>query len=82
MFLKKYENKKNNVVGELIKKYRIEQKLTKVEVSKRLQLHAVYIDHTELNRMETGKMIIKDFELIALCKVLNIDYEKLKNTIE
>jgi len=82
MFLKKYENKKNNVVGELIKKYRIEQKLTKVEVSKRLQLHAVYIDHTELNRMETGKMIIKDFELIALCKVLNIDYEKLKNTID
>lgn len=80
--MKKYENKKNNVVGELIKKYRIEQKLTKVEVSKRLQLHAVYIDHTELNRMETGKMIIKDFELIALCKVLNIDYEKLKNTID
>jgi len=80
--LKKYENKKSNVVGELIKKYRIEQNLTKVEVSKRLQLHAVYIDHTELHRMEIGKMIIKDFELIALCKVLNIDYEKLKNTIE
>lgn len=80
--MKKYENEKSNVVGELIKKYRIEQNLTKVEVSKRLQLHAVYIDHTELHRMEIGKMIIKDFELIALCKVLNIDYEKLKNTIE
>ena len=27
-------------------------------------------------------MIVKDFELIGLCKVLEIDYEELKNTIE
>ena len=56
--------------------------LSKVEVCKRLQLHAVYLDGTELKRMEDGKMIIKDFELIALCKVLNIEYDKLKNSIE
>lgn len=56
--------------------------MTKVEVCNQLQLHAVYLDVTELNRMETGRMIIKDFELIALCKVLNISYSDLKNTIE
>lgn len=47
-----------------------------------LQFHAVYIDNTELHRIETGRMIVKDFELIALCKVLDINFEHLKNTIE
>ena len=80
--LKKYENNKNNVVGKLIRKYRENNNLTKVELCKRLQLHAVYIDSTELKRMEDGRMIIKDFELIALCKELNIDYNELKNLID
>lgn len=79
--MKKYDNK-SNVMGELVKAYRTKLGLSKVEVCQRLQLHAVYIDGTELKRMEEGEMIIKDFELIALCKVLNIDYEELKNTIE
>lgn len=80
--LKKYENTKSNVIGKLIKEYRKKKKLKKVEVCKQLQLHAVYIDTTELKRIEDGKMIVKDFELIAFCKVLDIDYEELKNTIE
>lgn len=80
-FLKKYENKKHNVIGNLIKEYREKQNLNKLDVCKQLQLHAVYIDMTELKRIEDGKMIVKDFELIAFCKVLNIDYNDLKNTI-
>lgn len=79
--MKKYENK-SNVIGVLIKQYRKNNKLKKVEVCKQLQLHGVYIDTTELKRIEDGKMIVKDFELIAFCKVLNIDYNELKNTIE
>ena len=79
--MKKYENK-NNVIGNLIKDYRIRQGLSKSELCRRLQLHAVYLDITELNRMEEGRMIIKDFELIGLCKVLEIDYDDLKKSIE
>ena len=56
--------------------------LSKSEVSRRLQLHAIYLDRTELNRIETGRMIVKDFELIGLCKVLDIDYKKLITLIE
>lgn len=80
--LKKYEDKKSNVIGNLIKDYRKNKKLKKVEMCKQLQLHAVYIDSTELKRIEDGKQIVKDFELIAFCKVLDIDYEELKNTID
>ena len=79
--MKKYENK-NNVLGDLVKNYRKSKKLSKSEVSRRLQLHAVYVDRIQLYRMETGQMIIKDFELIALCKVLNIPFDELNNIIE
>lgn len=78
--MKKYEGK-SNVIGEIIKEYRIKKKLSKNELSRQLQLHAVYIDRTELNRMETGRMIIKDFELIALFETLDIPFEKLHNLI-
>lgn len=79
--MKKYENQAN-VAGNLVKKCRENLGLSKSEVCRRLQLHAVYMDRTQLNRIETGRMIVKDFELISLCKVLNINYEELKNTIE
>lgn len=80
--MKKYENKKSNVVGNLIKDYRKKKNLKKVEMCKQLQLHAVYIDSTELKRIEDGRQSVKDFELIAFCKVLDINYEELKNTID
>lgn len=79
--MKKYENK-NNVIGNLIKEYREKANLSKSELSRQLQLHAVYIDRTELVRMESGRMIIKDFELIALCKVLKIPFNILADLIE
>ena len=76
--MKKYEDKRN-VIGNLVSEYRIKKDLTKVQLSKLLQLHAVNLDHTEIQRIETGRMIVKDFELIALCIVLDINYEDLKN---
>lgn len=80
--MKKYEGKKSNVIGNLIKKYREEKGLEKIEVSRLLQLHAVYLDSTELKRIEDGTQIVKDFELIGLCKVLDVNYDDLKNYIE
>ena len=80
--MKKYGNEKSNVVGILIKEYREKKKLKKKELCELLQLHAVYVDSTELKRIEEGNQILKDFELIAFCKVLAIDYEELKSTID
>ncbi len=79
--MKKYNNQ-SNVIGDLIYKCRKNKDLSKVELSRQLQLHAVYLDSTEIKRIETGKMIVKDFELIGLCKVLDINYNDLKNLIE
>lgn len=73
--MKKYENKAN-VIGELLLEHRNKKGLSKEEVCRRVQLHGVYIHRVELYRMEKGLSIIKDFELIALCDVLDIDYNK------
>ena len=79
--MKRYENK-INVIATLIENYRETNKLSKSELSRRLELDAVYIDRSELYRMEEGRMIIKDFELIALFKVLEIPFSKLKDLVE
>lgn len=78
--MKKYEEQAN-VTGSIIKKARLKKKLSKSEVCRRLQLHAVDIDRIQLYKMEEGFMSIKDFELLALRKVLNISFEDLDNTI-
>lgn len=57
--MKKYDNK-SNVMGELVKAYRTKLGLSKVEVCQRLQLHAVYIDGTEL------KHLYENFHYVSL----------------
>ena len=80
--LKKY-NDKANVIGTLLKEHREKLGLTKEDVCRKVQLHGVYIHRVELYRMDQGISIIKDFELIALCDVLDIDYYKeVKGLIE
>lgn len=79
--MKKYENRPN-VVGKILTEYRKKRNLSKEDVCRKLELHGVNIDRVQLYRMENEQMIVKDFELLALCKVLDINYEELKNTIE
>ena len=80
--MKKYENLKNNVVGSLVKKYREKRGLSKINLCRLLQLHAIYLDSTELKRIEDGQMIVKDFELIGFSKVLKIPYSEIEDLIE
>lgn len=78
--IKRYENK-FNIVGEAFKEARESQNLSKAEVCRRLQFYAVNIEPTELQRIETNRLIVKDFVLLALCEVLNIDANSLKEKL-
>lgn len=75
IFLKKY-NEKANVIGNVLLEHRKAKGLSKSEVCRGLELYGVYIHRVELYRMEMCISIVKDFELIALCDVLDIDYNK------
>lgn len=79
--MKKF-NEYRNIIGPLLKEHREQKNYTKTELSHKLELLGVELDRFELYKIETAKKSVKDFELIALCIVLDIKMEELKNQFE
>lgn len=79
--IKKYKEKKN-IAGPLIKESRKKVHMTKSELCKKLELQGVYINRDELLLMEKNQLMIKDFEMVAISKILDIDLNKLKSYLE
>lgn len=79
--MKKFNNCRN-VIGDLIKKHREEKHYTKTELYHKLELLGIELDRFELYKIETAKTSVKDFELIGLCIVLDINFEELKKLVE
>ncbi len=79
--MKRFNNSRN-VIGSTLKKYRELRHFTKSELSSKLELLGIELDRFELYKIEVGKKSVKDFELIGLCIVLNIDFEELKKIVE
>lgn len=78
--MKQY-NDKPNVVGPLLKSARLTKGYTRVDLSAKLELLGINISGEELYRMESQHMIIKDFELLALCHVLDVKIDDFKELI-
>ena len=70
-------NNKSNISGNLIKQIREDKGISKEDLCKQLQLLGINIDRVHLYRIENGRVILKDFELIAICKILNINMDQL-----
>lgn len=79
--MKKF-NEYRNIIGSLVKEHREQKNYTKTELSQKLELLGVELDRFELYKIETAKKSVKDFELIALCMVLDIKMDELKNQFE
>ena len=80
MKIKKYNNQRN-VAANIIADARISKNMTRKQLSEKLELIGIDISGEELYRMENKLMLIKDFELIAIAKILNIDLNTLKDLI-
>lgn len=70
-------NGKSNVIGKNIKKYRELRSLTQRELSNKIALLGIDIYHSDISQIENQKLLLKDFEIIAICKVLNVTYDQL-----
>ena len=79
--MKKFNNYRN-IIGSLVKEHREQKNYTKTELSHKLDLLGVELDRFELYKIETAKKSVKDFELIALCMILDININELKNQFE
>ncbi len=79
--MNKYKNKLN-ISGNIIRKNRKQQKMSLDELSNKLQLLGITIYKNDLHRLETNKRAIKDFELVAICRILKIDYQNIDNEVK
>ncbi len=70
-----------NISGKTIEKYRLEHNMSREDLAEQLQLMGISIDRSHVYRIETGRVMLKDFELLAICKILNIDYKKLEENL-
>ena len=66
-----------NVVGDKIRKFRIEQNLSQQELSDRLETYAIYICRCSLCRIERHERTVTDYELRALAKVFKASIEDM-----
>ena len=79
-FIIKY-NGNINVIGSLLKKYRLENKLSYEQLSTKLQLKGINIHKQSLYDIENNKRTVKDYELFALAYILKIDVNDLLEDI-
>ena len=79
--LKRYNNKKN-ISGILIRSAREEKGMSKVRLSQLLDTYGIYINTDELLRIEKNHLLVKEFELVAIAQILDIDLTQLKNDLE
>lgn len=70
--MNKYKNK-SNICGKVVKNHRLEKNWSLETLSNNLIFLDITLYPNDLFLIEKGQRIVKDFELIALCKVLQID---------
>jgi len=74
----KYNNKLN-VTSKKIKELRIKNHLSLSKLSTKLALMGIDISKPSLHKLETGKRILKDYELYGLSCVFHVPVEELLN---
>ena len=76
------DGEKANYVGEQVRKFRIERKMSQKTLSEKLETMAVYICRGSIARIEGGTRTVTDMELYALSKILNKPMESFFENID
>jgi len=64
------DGKRMNIVGENVRKFRLELKMSQKILSIKLETIAVYICRGSISRIEDGSRTVSDIELYGLSKIL------------
>ena len=65
-------NGSKNICGQRVKEARKTLKLSQEELAARLQVEGVNIERDSVSRIEIGTRFVADYELLILCKILNV----------
>lgn len=75
-------NSSINIIGNNIKKFRKEQKLSQEYLCARMQTMGYQISRSDISKIENKKKFISDFEVLGFAKALKINIEKLYEGLE
>ena len=71
------DGKAQNMVGDKVRRLRLEQKMSQQMLSDRLETLAIYICRGSISRIEDKQRTVTDIELYGLAKVLGVSIEDL-----
>ena len=66
-----------NIIGEKVKKYRKQRKMSQQDLSNKLELMGVYVCRGSISRIEDMSRTVTDIELYALSFVLGVPVNEL-----
>lgn len=76
MISRKYDNN-SNIIGNVIENIRKSKKMSRAELSNKLMILGIDINQDGIYKVEKGRRIVKDFELVAFSIVLGISESDL-----
>ena len=68
---------RKNIIGERLKIYRKQNKITQEDLSARLQLKGLTLDRTAISKIERGERLVPNYEVVAIAKSLKVDVKWL-----
>jgi len=71
------DTKEKNLVGDNVKKYRVERKMSQQILSDKLETLGIYICRGSVSRIEDKSRTVTDIELYGLSKILGVPIESL-----
>lgn len=77
-----YYNNNKNITGKTIRENREKLKLSRDKLSSQLALLGITLYGNDIYLIENNLRTVRDFELIAICKILNINCGELEKNIK
>ncbi|MBE6712787.1 MAG: helix-turn-helix transcriptional regulator [Ruminococcaceae bacterium] len=65
-------NGKKNICGSRIRSARKALSLSQQELAAKLQVEGINLERDSISRIEIGTRFVADFELLTICKILNV----------
>lgn len=72
---------KMNLIGDNVRRFRKQRKLSQQKLSNQLELLGVYVCRGSISRIEDKSRTVTDIELFAIAKTLNVSIENLFENI-
>lgn len=74
---KSYFNENSNIISSKLRKLRKKNKLSQEELAAQMQLLGIDITQPLISKIERNQRFVKDYELAAICHILNISEKEL-----